>query len=313
MRRYRRFASSIVSVLPLALFALLVAATPAAAQVRGLYTPGVNATNSGTLPAPGLTYSNVFLNYSFNEIKGPIGGTIPVDANIAVFMDFNLFVYVTKAKVLGASLAFVTGLTLVNSSLSAANEPMGGGGGFGPMWVQPLTLGWQRKRADIQFAYAFIPPTGRYSPGATNNVSPGYWANCLALGETFHLTKDKKTALSAYQLYEFHTEKEGTGVTPGQTFNLDYSLTRIFVLGKSKTTMLQLGLVGYGQWQTTDNSGAVNAVQARLNYGVNGLGGAANLILPLRKASLGVKYFAEFGNKDTVQGHSLQISGAITF
>jgi len=37
------------------------------------------------------------------------------------------------------------------------------------------------------------------------------------------------------------------------------------------------------------------------------------MILPARKASLGFKYFKEFPNKSTVQGYSLQISGAIMF
>ena len=39
-------------------------------------------------------------------------------------------------------------------------------------------------------------------------------------------------------------------VHPGQTFNLDYSLTHTFPL--QRALRLQLGLVGYGQWQTTD-------------------------------------------------------------
>ena len=39
-------------------------------------------------------------------------------------------------------------------------------------------------------------------------------------------------------------------IDPGQTINLDYSLTQTFPLQRSLN--LQLGLVGYGQWQTTD-------------------------------------------------------------
>ena len=38
-------------------------------------------------------------------------------------------------------------------------------------------------------------------------------------------------------------------VHPGQTLNLDYSLTHTFPLHGA--LRLQLGLVGYGQWQTT--------------------------------------------------------------
>jgi hypothetical protein len=71
--------------------------------------------------------------------------------------------------------------------------------------------------------------------------------------------------------------------------------------------------VGYEQWQTTDKSGpTVTAEQAAAHYRVNALGFAANLILPARKVSLGVKYFREFENRSTFQGYSLQISGTIT-
>ena len=46
----------------------------------------------------------------------------------------------------------------------------------------------------------------------------------MSAGQTFYLTGNKLLSLSAFQLYEFHTEQEGTGVHPGETFNLDYSL-----------------------------------------------------------------------------------------
>jgi hypothetical protein len=49
------------------------------------------------------------------------------------------------------------------------------------------------------------------------------------------------------------------------------------------------------------------------HYKVNALGGAANIILPVRKASVGFKLLKEFSNSATVQGFSLQIMGGITF
>ncbi len=66
---------------------------------------------------------------------------------------------------------------------------------------------------------------------------------------------------------------------------------------------------------TTDKSGpGVNpTVASNTHYRVNALGAAANIVLPVRKASLGFKYLREFSNKSTVQGYSIQISGGITF
>jgi hypothetical protein len=77
---------------------------------------------------------------------------------------------------------------------------------------------------------------------------------------------------------------------------------------------LQAGLVGYGQWQTTDKTGpAISPERETARYKVNALGVAANAILPERKASIGIKYFHEFSCKSTFQGYTLQIAGAITF
>ena len=53
------------------LLAFLLLATPALAQSRPLYVPGFAATNSGMLPAPGLTYMNYFDYFSFDKLKGP--------------------------------------------------------------------------------------------------------------------------------------------------------------------------------------------------------------------------------------------------
>jgi hypothetical protein len=113
-------------------------------------------------------------------------------------------------------------------------------------------------------------------------------------------------------LYEFHGVQPGTDIHPGQTLNLDYSLTQTVPL--KNDLRLQVGLVGYQQWQTTDKSGpTITPEQAKAHYRVNSLGFASNVMLPTRKMSLGVKYFREFSNRSTLQGYSLQISGAVSF
>ncbi len=307
---------SIISAGLLAVFCAFVAPEQAQAQVRGVYTPGFNATNSGVLPEPGLTYANTFLDYSFNQVKGPNGERLNVNGTASVFVDVNVFLYVSKKKILGANYAVAAGLPVSNSAIESVTlGAVAGGGGFSDSFYQPITLGWHFKRADIQAAYAFFAPTGRFSPGATNNTGTGHWTNAPTAGETIYLTKNKGTAFSAYQMYEFHTNQKGTSLHPGQTFDLDYSLTQVLPLQKNMHTLLQVGLIGYGQYQTTDKTGpGVNpTVAANTHYRVNALGGAANIILPVRKVSLGFKALREFSNKSTLQGYSIQITGAITF
>ena len=113
-------------------------------------------------------------------------------------------------------------------------------------------------------------------------------------------------------MYEIHTTQQGTQVHPGDTLNLDYSLTH--VLSLQRDLNLQVGLVGYEQWQLTDKTGpSITPAQSSAHYRVNALGFASSLMLPPRKVSVGVKYFKEFEDRSTFQGFSLQITANIKF
>jgi len=298
------------SALPLG--AVLIASS-VQGQVRGVYPLGMNATNAGVTPESGFTYANLFVFNSRDEKKDPNGDTVAT-GNQAIMMDLNSFVWVSpKIGALGDALFSVSAtLPFANNSLSSdVTGPVIGGGGFADSFYQPLIFGWRTERADLRAAFGFLAPTGKFTAGANTNVGSGYWTWVGSAGQTFYLTKSKATAVSAFQMYEFHTTQEGTGIHPGQTLNLDYSLTQILPLDEGLN--LQLGLVGYSQWQTTDKTGpSVTPEQAAAHYNVYSLGAAANALFPAKKVSVGLKYFQEFASKSTFQGYTLQISFAIT-
>ncbi len=288
---------------------------PVKAQVRGVYPVGMNATNSGVTPEAGITYSNLFVFFSRDEEKGPNGEIVATGQN-SILMDLNTFVWVSKKEIGflgGAVFSASATLPIANNSLTSDIQgPISGGGGFADSYYQPFILGWRKQRVAIRAIYGFLAPTGRFSAGSNTNVGSGYWTSVVASGQTIYLDSSKATAFSAFEMYEFHGTQEGTMVHPGQTLNLDYSLTHTFPV--QSNLRLQLGLVGYGQWQTTDKQGpSVSPEQAAAHYKVNALGFAANALLPERKVSVGVKYFHEFECRSTYQGYTLQISAAITF
>ena len=294
---------------------VFVTSPVAQSQVRGVYPVGMNATNAGVTPQSGITYSNLFVFFSRDEQKGPNGEVLATGQN-SIMMDLNSFVWVSKATIgaLGGPVFSASAtLPIANNSLtSSVNGSLSGGGGFADSFYQPFILGWRTKRADVRAIYGFLAPTGRFSAGGSNNVGSGYWTSVLSSGQTIYLSENRATALSAFQMYEFHGTQEGTKIHPGQTLNLDYSLTQSFSLRPN--LRVQFGIVGYEQWQTTDKHGpTITPAAAAAHYQVNALGIATNAILPDRKASLGFKYFHEFHCKSTYQGYTLQISGAITF
>ena len=286
------------------------------AQIRGQYESGLNATNSGTMAPPGLTYANVFQIYSFNQAKDSNGIRHPMTGNLSVLFEHNFVNWTTNAEKDGAiRYGFLVDIPISSNSLTIADlGSLSSGAGLTDVYVQPLTLGWNFKRTQIQVAYGFIAPTGRFNKGATDNAGSGYWGHDISSGQTFYLTKNKATSVSAYELYEFHGTQRDTQVHPGQTFNVDYSLMQILPLQRNHHTLLQFGLVGYGQYQTTDKFGpTITPGQAGAHYRANAMGGAANFILPLRKAAISFKTLKEFGNRSTIQGFSIQLGGAITF
>jgi hypothetical protein len=298
-----------------AIGALSVAPGVAQGQIRGVYPLGMNAVNSGITPEPGFTYSNLFLFYSRGEFKDPRGAVIATGEN-SLMMDMNSFVYVTNKELrfLGsAALSFSATLPIANNSLSSdSNGPQSGGGGFADSYYQPLILGWRKRRANVRAIYGFLAPTGRFKAGASNNVGSGYWSHVGAAGETFYLKDDGAVSASAFQMYEFHTRQEGTGIHPGETFNLDYSL--MTSLRRTQSLNLQAGLAGYEQRQTSARTGGgVTLAQSHERYGVNSLGFAVTGVFPKRKSSLGLKYFKEFANRSTNQGYSLQITALLGF
>ena len=283
------------------------------AQNRGVYPLGMSAMSSGTTPAAGLTYTNLFILYARDESRNDDGELLARGSN-SVLMDMNTFIWASQKRILGgARYAASATLPFANNSLASdATGAVSGGGGFADSYYQPVILGWEKSRVGLKAIYGFLAPTGRFTAGAADNVGSGYWTHVLASGQSLYLTSDKRTAISAFQMYEWHTTQEGTDVNPGQTFNLDYSVTHTIDL--TPDTQLQFGVVGYEQRQTSDKRGpSVTPDQASSRYAINSIGLAANINLPSRKTSLGLKYFDEFANRSTFQGYSLQISGSVTF
>ena len=281
------------------------------AQNRGVYPLGMSATNSGVTPEPGFTYVNQLLIYSRDESKGPDGEVLGTGSN-SVVMDMNTLAWVSKKKVLGAKFSMTATIPIAKNSLTSdVTGPVSGGGGLADSYYQPFILGWNESRYAIRAVYGFLAPTGRFRNGANDNVGSGYWTHAFSSGQTFYLTENKRTSISAFQMYEVHTTQESTSIHPGDTLDLDYSVMHSFSFGNEKR--VQVGLVGYNARQTTDKTGpTITAEQSKAHYKVNALGVGSNLSLSA-KINVGFKYFQEFSNRSTFQGHSVQFSGSIKF
>jgi hypothetical protein len=294
--------------------------------------PGQEGLNAGILPSPGFTYVNLDINYDAGAFNGPKGNDVPATGTYNVWAVENIFYYVPNKKVLGGNLGFMiifptiaTGSLVADISilqlpdLSAA----AGGAGLADLWVQPFTLGWHLKRADINVGDAFMVPTGRYSPGATDNVGTGYFGNHFQTGTTFYITKNKGTSANLFTDWEVHGSRQGvngTSKTPGQAFTDEWGVGQVLPLKKDFSQLLQAGVVGYDQWQVTANGGTIPIGSTGLNapaslipyYSVHAVGGQLNYILPAKNISLFFKYEHEYESFSHTLGNTIVFGGTWT-
>lgn len=303
--------------LVLIVLAILCGTSPLLAQQKGQYVPGQWGLNAGVLPDPGITYEEITVNYSANQLNNSNGSAIPaITGTYSFWVVENIFMYVPKHKFLGGYFAPYVVLPAANGSLVAdlGNPPhfsaKGGGEGYADMYVQPLNLGWHLKRADIFVGYGFTAPTGRFSAGATNNVGSGYWGNDVTSNTTVYLTKNKGTQANLATVWEIHGQKSGTNITPGQAFTVEWGLGQIIPLKKDLSTLFQFGVVGYDQWQVSDNQGITKVFPY---YSGHAVGVQTNFLLPEKGLSFFFKYYSQYRALATTEGRTFVFGGVYTF
>lgn len=301
--------------------------SPSQAQQKGQWVPGQMGLNAGVTPDPGFTYSNMAMNYSAGQLNDAGGNRLPgITGTYGFWADENIFVYVPKFKILGAKFVPFAILNYANGSLVADLSVIpgtnlstaAGGSGFADTFVQPFGLAWNLKRADVTVGYGFVAPTGRYTAGASDNVGSGYWGNFITTGTTVYLTKNKGTSANLFTGWETHGKKGGTDKTPGQAFTAEWGLGQVLPLKKDFSRLLQLGFVGYDQWQVSDNGGTITVAGVTVpasvlpSYSSHALGFQSNFILPKRDLVLTFKYYDEISAKAHPVGRTIVFGGAWT-
>jgi hypothetical protein len=297
---------------------------PISAQQKGQYLPGQFGLNAGVMPEPGITYANISVNYFADTLKDPNGNTTPATGSYNLWAIENAFFYEPNWNVSGAKMVFsIIAPTIANGSVTEENLGLQAGGfGIADTFVQPLTFAWKFSRADFWVGDGFVAPTGRYTPGASDNIGSGYWGNQLMTGTTFYITKNRGTSANLFTNWEQHGSKTTRSTptkyqsTPGQTFTIEWGLGQVLPLDKQFRKLLQVGVVGYDQWQVSDNTGLqANGLPAGALpfYSVHAIGFQTNFILPPKNLSFYFKFEPEYSAKARVEGRTIVFGGSYTF
>lgn len=299
------------------LAALVVLALVASAQVEGQLsghnTKGDFGVLAGSQPPPGFyLVAPLYLHYEADTLRSANGDANRLDFSLGVNAYVFGLLWVSEKKVLGGNYSFQIYPAFTDNGLEAPALDLDDsvGTGLTDLYVVPLHLGWQKKRADFIAGLGIYAPTGRYEPEADDNLGLGMWSFELFGGTTLYFDEARTWHLAATAFYETHTEKEDSDVEVGDILTLEGGLGRSF-----KDGAISIGVACYAQWKLTrDDLGLELQPPSGRRLGkheVYGIGPDVTLPIATKKKLYGflnARYFWESGARSTLEGNSLLVS-----
>ena len=278
------------------------AATSLCAQAGGHYVPGVEGIQAASVPPPGMYYLGYLVNYSIDELRLPgSSNTVPLSNTGTVSALANRLVYISGTKVLGADYGVEAIVPVLRTSLNF-NAPgiSESSSGVGDIYLGPLVLGWHGSNWDAVAAAGFwLDNANSDKPSSPGN---GYRSTMFTGGGTYYFDDAKTWSGSALLRYEVNSRKNND-FKPGNQVSMEWGF------GKSLGAV-QVGLVGYDQWQTSNDSGpgATGDQAERHAIGVE-------LVYPLMKEAgvmLKAAYYDEYsargGSNPQAKGSTLRFT-----
>ena len=254
--------------LPTAL-ALAAALLAGAAHAEGHYVTGVEGLQGSSVPPAGNYYLGYLVHYDINSFRAPNDAKLQGDGKVTALV--NRFVKITDTKLLGADYGFETIIPVIRTSLDIKAAALNDSdSGVGDVYLGPLLLGWHGPQWDaVAAAGLWLDTASHNTPVAAGK---GYKSTMLTGGVTYYFDPAKSVSGSALFRFERHG-KNDAGIRPGNQLSLEWGV------GKNLGAY-QLGVVGYSQWQLSEDSGpgannlksSKHALGAEVVYPVPGAG-----------------------------------------
>jgi hypothetical protein len=263
----------------------------------GHYVPGVEGLQGASVPPPGMYYLGYLVNYSIDELRAPgSSNAVPLSNTGTVSALANRLVYITSTKLLGADYGMEAIVPVLRKSLTF-NAPgiSESSTGVADVYLGPLVLGWHGGNWDaVAAAGVWFDNASSDKPSSPGN---GYKSTMLTGGTTYYFDAAKSWTGSALLRYEMNS-------TQSNDFKPGNQLTMEWGFGKSLGAV-QVGLVGYDQWQTSNDSGPGASGDHAERHAIG-----AEVVYPLMKEAgvmLKAAYYDEYSAKG---GSNPQAKGA---
>ena len=179
--------------------------------------------------------------------------------------------------------------------------------GFGDLYIQPINLGWHKKRIDYVAGLGVYMPTARYEENADDNLGLGMWS-FEAFGGTTYFFDDKKSwHISALASYEIHSEKEDSSARVGDILTIEGGAGKSLLDGA-----LMFGVAYSAQWKlTNDDFDGLLPTGAVGKHHLFSVG--PELVVPVFATEklfglLGARYLFDFDAESTTEGETLVVT-----
>jgi hypothetical protein len=271
-------------------------ATALQAQPTAHYVPGVEGIKAASLPPPGWYVRDYNLAYTATRLNNGNGDSVgPANYEVFTYANVPRVIWISETKLLGGNVGVDALIPLTYQSVRA-DKFDSSTFGAGDLFAES-SLSWHTRRFDVGTALGVWMPTGDFEPNSTK-PGLGYWTPMLTAGATWYVDQEKTWAVSALGRYEFNTEQADTHVTRGQAFTLEWGIS------KTLQKVIDVGVVGYYQQKTTDDTGPVLSLQDR----VAAVGPEINVAFPKPMLFVSFRYLNEFMAENRAQGHTFTLT-----
>ena len=288
------------------LAALLIAAHSATAQQSlGHKMLGGVGIDAGTQSEPGLYIADRLMWFGADRLIDRNGDVVPVPGlNIDAYGNMLGFGFTTKPRgARGAYLSFAAGVPLAKVSLRIDDPRVHvDRSGMGDLFVQPLQVGWRKKRHDAVAMYTFYAPTGKFEPRTGNGVGRGYWTHQFSVGAAGFRGSDRMTRASALVSYDLNLKKRGIDIRRGNTLQIQGGA------GVGVLKVVTVGVAGFAMWQVSDDVGADIPPSLRdLSTRAFGVGPEIHLLIPALRGRIEARFEREFAVRSRPEGQILLV------
>jgi hypothetical protein len=269
------------------------------AQPTAHYAPGSEGLLAATLPPPGLYARDYNLFYTADHVNFP-SGYREVSATVFTYAQVPRVIWITDQKFLGANVGTDILLPFTDTRVKVDDHYNSSTFGAGDFFWEG-TLSWHLQQFDFSFGAGIWAPTGDSTPlplGSTR-AGKGFWDGMLTWGGTWYTDTNKTYAVSALSRYEFNSEQNGSAITPGEAYTLEWGLSRQFGHG------LSVGPVGYYQQKVTGDRGPeASSTRDR----VAAVGGEFGGPIPKINVLASVRCLYEFMAEGRAQGETITLT-----